>query len=396
MHLSETVQTLNRFPVRAMNDSTEGDGAPPPTDDAGTVPGALPDPVRAALLETERDAVVGRLLRGIAHDLNNPISSVSGFAELLEEAEEMGEQERKWAGIVRESADRAAEIARSLLSFGRQGRRADRVEDAVEVLEGTLRLARLDLGRRGVSAELEWERVVPPLDIGPSGLQHIALNLLFNAADAVEADDGGAVVLALDVGDGIAVVECRDEGPGVPDGIADRIFEPLFTTREDRVGIGLTTARWLAEEVGGSLVLVEDGGPGATFRVTIPIREAAGEEGDRALVVERASELRMLAKLHLAGMGYDVDEASSPAEAGARVRQGSYALILADVSDPSEGARLLAALGDDAVERLVVTTGALDTPAGREWLDELGRPVLRKPYGEAELVSCLEEAGLDA
>lgn len=379
-----------------MNDSTEDDGAPAPADDAGTVPGGLPDPVRAALLETERDAVVGRLLRGIAHDLNNPISSVSGFAELLAEAEEMGERERKWAGIVRESADRAAEIARSLLSFGRQGRRAERVEDAVEVLEGTLRLARLDLERRGVSAELEWERVVPPLAISPSALQHIALNLLFNAADAVEADDGGTVVLALDVEDGLAVVECRDEGPGVPDGIADRIFEPLFTTRDERVGIGLTTARWLAEAVGGSVELVEEGGTGAIFRVTLPVREAAGDEGRRALVVDRASELRMLAKLHLAGMGYDVDEASSPAEAGERVRQGSYGLILADVPDPSEGARLLGALGDEAVDRLVVTTGGLVTPAGREWIEELGRPVLRKPYGEAELASCLEEAGLDA
>ena len=250
------------------------------------------------LVRNEKLASLGRLLAGVAHELNNPISFVYANTHALEKYVNRFESyfERVQAGASREELvelrrrlrlDRDLKNMRSALEGARDG--AERVRDIVDDLrrlsaEGSGEMAVFDLAetarvavnwvergsKPGLTVKVESDG--PCHAIGRTGhIQQVLMNLVQNAVDAVEGRDAPRVTLRTrEEGDRVVLDIC-DNGPGVPPDLAQAIFDPFFTTKSvgAGTGLGLSISHKIAEEHGGRLELIEHDGPGACFRLTL-------------------------------------------------------------------------------------------------------------------------------
>ncbi|MET4101842.1 two-component system sensor histidine kinase HupT/HoxJ [Roseovarius sp. MBR-78] len=251
------------------------------------------------LVRNEKMASLGRLLAGVAHELNNPISFVYANTHTLEKYLATFETyfERVQAGASREelvALREALKLDRNLRNLAQvvQGARdgAERVRDIVEDLrrlsaDGAGEMTNFDLLEtarvavnwieRGARADLRisYGGVAPCMVRGRSGhIQQVLMNLVQNAVDAMEGMDDPALRLDLHYEGARAVLEIRDTGPGIPAAEAQAIFDPFFTTKAvgKGTGLGLSISHKIVEEHGGTLELVERAGPGACFRLSLP------------------------------------------------------------------------------------------------------------------------------
>ena len=258
---------------------------------------------QAQLVRNEKLASLGRLLAGVAHELNNPISFVSAHTHALERYAGKFEQ---YFARVQEGADREELVAlratlrldrevtnlRTAIEGARDG--AERVRDIVEDLrrlssEGSGDRVMFDLVEtsrvaanwvlRGMKTPvtLRFEGMEKVMAFGrPGHVQQIVMNLVQNAVDALDGREDGTIVLRHGTGSDHATLTVMDNGPGVPPEVAASIFDPFFTTKPvgKGTGLGLSISHKIAEEHGGRLVLCDDA-PGGCFRLELPMGEGA-------------------------------------------------------------------------------------------------------------------------
>jgi two-component system NtrC family sensor kinase len=230
--------------------------------------------VRDRLVRTERLSAVGELAAGVAHEINNPLQTILGRAELLLADGDL-EAGHKDVEVIRQEATRVAQIVHNLLSFV-QRTAGDRAPfDLSELVRGLVALRAYPARQDNTVIEA----VLPdePLIVYASrdGVQQILMNLLLNAEHAARTLPGQGTVTVRAWGDAAGVcVEVVDDGPGVSPEIRPRIFDAFFTTRpaDQGTGLGLSTALGLAREHGGALELVPSP-RGACFRLTLPWRD---------------------------------------------------------------------------------------------------------------------------
>ena len=231
----------------------------------------------------QRLASLGRLSAGIAHEINNPLEGMRNYLAVLEEDLERGDTDEA-AGLavrVREGLDRIATIVRQVLRFGEPGRAPSRAVDLDAVVRDALDLVRADRRFEGVPVRADLalgpER---PVHGNPTTLGQLVLNLAINACLAQkgrengdEAENPGEVTVATTVnGDGLAVLEVADRGPGFTDEALEHLFEPFFSTR-DSTGLGLAVAHGIAAEHGGSIRGENRPGGGARVVVDLPLAQ---------------------------------------------------------------------------------------------------------------------------
>ena len=227
--------------------------------------------LREQLIHSERLSAVGQLVSGVAHELNNPLQSVVGFAELL-----LDNERREGARVdlerIKCEAMRAARIVRNLLSFvrGTPGSRTN--EDMNAIVEATLALRRYELSTANIGIEEQYGENLPLVSVNREEIQQVLLNLLLNAEHAMMRHRGsGTLRVRTSATEGHVQVEVADDGPGVSPELAGKIFEPFFSTKEvgEGTGLGLSIALGIASAHGGSLELVPSQS-GACFVLTIP------------------------------------------------------------------------------------------------------------------------------
>ena len=228
--------------------------------------------LQAKLMHAEKMAAVGQLVSGVAHEVNNPLTAILGFADLLMENPEMPESARKDLRVVLQEAQRTKQIVQNLLSFARQVPPQRRPVQLNTILRRTVQLRAYDFHSRGVEV---LEQLDPQLHqvIGDSHqLQQVFLNILNNAYDAVR-DTGRPARIEIRTAnlDGFVEVTFRDNGEGISH--PERIFDPFFTTKEigKGTGLGLSICYGIVREHGGEILChnnVEE--PGATFLVRLP------------------------------------------------------------------------------------------------------------------------------
>lgn len=221
----------------------------------------------------DRLAAVGQLASGLAHEIRNPLASISGSVQLLLEQEYLAREDRHLMGIVVREADRLNALLGEFLAFARPAVPKRVVVQVAPLVEEVLRMAEAD--RRFTAVRFECRGLAGvQLNVDPQQLRQVLWNLLVNAADAMP--HGGVVVLATNgTGSGIVV---EDSGPGVPEGERERIFDPFFTTKERGTGLGLATVHAIVVAHGG-MIRVEKGSlGGACFVVDFPggIEQGAG------------------------------------------------------------------------------------------------------------------------
>jgi two-component system NtrC family sensor kinase len=346
------------------------------------------------LIQSDKMGAVGQLVSGVAHELNNPLASIAGLAELLLEQAPPADRNREHLRVIHEQAERAGRIVRSLLTFARTGVPEKVVVDLNDVARRTAQLAGYEFRVRGVTCE---ERLPPaPVEArgDPHELQQVVLNLLTNAAWAVSEEGGHAgprrVVIETGAEGDQAWLAVTDSGPGVPPDLVNALFTPFFTTKPPGkgTGLGLPVSYGIAESHGGRLAYepVPDGG--ARFVLRLP---AAGGSGlARAPVVLVAdpdpSTLRTASAV-LSAEGARVVTASTAEAALAAVRRERFDLVVADVrlALPS-GVRFLAALVEPALRpgaALGLATPGDGPPLGPTPLATLTRPVSPRALREA-------------
>lgn len=374
---------------------------------------------RDALHQSEKLAALGSLLAGVAHELNNPLSIVLGQATLLREdatASDMPASMRDRVDRIETAAERCARVVRSFLSIARQRKAKRRAIALAPLLDTSLELMLYGLQSGGIIVTRDYDESLPEVFADPDQVQQIVVNLLANAAQALEEVEGRREI-RVSVGsgpEGKLRLLVADNGPGVPQEIAQRIFDPFFTTKPQGsgTGIGLSVSRGLAESQGGTLSLRATPDGGAVFEFSLPLagaeREAEaaedpnvvdvgtthtpGQQGPRAIVIDDEVEITILLAEVLRNAGYICDVATSGREGQAMIaaNPGSYNAIVCDLRMPDiDGPKIFRWILDNhpaLAERILFVTGdALGTAAGR-FLAGSCRPVLEKPFAAADLV----------
>jgi PAS domain S-box-containing protein len=227
--------------------------------------------LREQLIHSERLSAVGQLVAGVAHEINNPLQAVMGFAELLIGADTSPDIRRDLEQI-REDANRAAKIVRHLLLFARRSTLERSVADLNEIARSTAALRVNQLQAFNIEFVENYSNELPMLVVNREEIQQIVLNLLINAEQSVRSTgQTGTIRLSTGEANGAAYVEVSDTGPGVAPLVASRIFEPFFTTKGvgQGTGLGLSVSLGIAQAHGGALEL-RPMAYGACFRLTLP------------------------------------------------------------------------------------------------------------------------------
>jgi len=361
---------------------------------------------RAALFQAEKVAAMDQLLAGVAHELNNPLSAIVGYTQLMLMRTDSGPMAEQLDRVA-QSAQRCTRIVTNFRSLARQHlpqrhrvRLNALVEEAVELLACPFRIDNVE-----VTCWLGKD--LPQMWADPHQLQQVLVNLLTNAHHAMRAAaPPRRIVLTTryETATDRVVLTVADSGPGVPTDLQTRIFEPFFTTKSpgQGTGLGLSLCRGIVEGHGGALRLETTPGGGATFVAELPIgvaptalEEAPVVEPMRPtvsktiLVVDDEPDVATLLAEALALDGHQVDTAHNGSDALTRLRGRAYDLIFSDMKMPgmsgAEFYRTVAQNLPGVERRMIFVTGDSMNVTTRRFLEETGAASLGKPFGIAEI-----------
>ena len=337
----------------------------PVTGDEGSVvalEGFITDITSRRLLEeqlkqSQKVEALGLLAGGVAHDFNNVMQAILSITPSLEKHRNDPARHREAVRELEGQIRRAAAFTRQLLLFARRQPTRFRRIDLNEVVRDSGSLLRR-LVRENVQFDLALAEQQLPVDADPMHMEQVLLNLVVNAVDAMAL--GGRLTLWTGLRDDSVMLEVRDEGQGIPAHILPRVFEPLFTTKnsEQSTGLGLSVARNIITEHGGTLELESQEGIGTVVRVVLPARHdhsvgpvvvgepdlgrLPGKTGKRVLLVEDRADVREGLQDALTLLGYQILTAASAEEALALTLEPSPDLLLTDFMLPGRNGADLA------------------------------------------------------
>jgi len=318
------------------------------------------------LRRAQRLEAVGQLAGGVAHDFNNILATVSGYAEALVQEIPPDDPRHADAVEIAHAASRGASIAKQLLAFARPQAIETEVLDLAASVRATGRMLR-PLLPASIALEMPREHAdVVPVRASRTQIEQIVVNLAVNARDAMP--DGGELRFSVETvpdeaGNRAALLRVTDTGSGVPADVRDRIFDPFFTTKPagQGTGLGLSTVYGLVRQFGGTVTLQSEAGKGTTFRILLPLAqggEGLGESlpepgqstaprgpsrGGRILLVEDEAQLRSVTTRILKRNGYEVVAVENGREALDHLGPGqSFDLVLTDAAMPVMGGAELA------------------------------------------------------
>ena len=358
------------------------------------------------LIQSEKLSGIGEFVSGVAHELNNPLTSVLGFADMLQQAG-LPEQQRRHLDLISKSAKRCQKVVQNLLSFARRHAPERKVicvnqivESAVEILEYQMRTSNIE-----VSVQLDPR--LPATLLDPHQMQQVFLNVINNARQAMEGNTShGRLRVTTGVSEGRVRIIFEDNGPGISPDNLSKIFNPFFTTKEvgKGTGLGLSLCYGIISEHGGTITPSSAPGAGATFTIELPIttdpaakiskpaaqpannpREGAGR---RVLVIDDEDSILQMIREALAVSGYQVDVARDGETALQCLSQSSYDLTLCDWKMPGlNGEQIyerVRATNPDMSRRMIFITGDVMNEKTQEFLRVRDSVCLSKPFTLAE------------
>jgi two-component system NtrC family sensor kinase len=351
------------------------------------------------MMKTEKLAAMGQLVAGIAHELNNPLSAVTGFAEILHESpHDLPPDVREDVERIYLSAVRCKDLIRGLLLFARPTEGARRLVDLHRSVELVLSLFRLELQKHGVAVTLRQARSAVWAHADPIQLEQIFVNLCQNACHAMAVEgvtDRQLTFHFFTVGD-LGGVTVRDSGPGVPEALREKIFEPFFSTKPqgEGTGLGLYLAREIALSHGGHLSYENFDGEGPAFVLTLPSaapaptgvtaaprRAASTAPAGRVLVVDDDREVADLLERVIVGLGHQVWKAATVHQAEEILKREEMDLIVSDLELGGLGGYqfLEGRVRASGPRRILVVTGNVMSPSARQFVEGLGVEWWPKP-----------------
>ncbi len=238
--------------------------------------------MRAQIVERERLASIGSIVGGVAHEINNPLSSISAFAQLLLSEDDLTPSQRESLDAIYSEATRAANVIRDLRAFARRGTAETRAVDLNEIISRTVRLRSYQADAGDVRVDTALDPSLPMVTGDPQQLQQVVVDLLGHSVTSMS--DGGRLLIETravrSTESRRVLVEFTDSGPGIPEELRERIFDPFLTAaRVGEAGMGLSVSYGIVAAHGGLLRLA-DGSPGHTkFVVELPAARWQPEAG---------------------------------------------------------------------------------------------------------------------
>src|SRR5712692_7872662 len=367
------------------------------------------------LVQSEKLAAVGQLVSGVAHELNNPLTSIAGLSEFLLEQKELGKKDRGHLQVIQEQAERAGRIVRNLLTFARKGSGEQLPVDLNDVIRRTLSLTSYDMKLNDITVTRELSGALPEVMGDRHGLQQVVLNLITNAAQAVAENprERAREITVSTWFDGQVHLRVADTGPGIPEQVLQSVFTPFFTTKEPGkgTGLGLSITYSIVESHGGHITIepagtTGGGRSGAAFRVDLPPAPADALRAAKTPIPEPANAppfvkrtillvdgdpaVQRTIKALFARDGHLVEVAGDPQHALDLAQRGGFDLVIADARAMAPGKRgtLLAEESVTRIptlrERMIVATGDV-RPTTEETLARLGVRYVRKPFNLRDL-----------
>ena len=223
--------------------------------------------MEALVKRSERMAALGVMAAGIAHEVRNPLASISGAVQMLSVEEDLDGEDRRLMEIVKRETERLNLLISDFLHYARPREPQPRKCSLKDLVEETVSVFQRSTDEGATQVNCDLDEVEAAVD--PDQIRQVLWNLLANAARAVDRTGQVQIHLKAQEG-GAAVIEVADDGPGVPEELHSKIFEPFFTTREDGSGLGLATVGRIIEAHRGSIELVCPAGGGSRFIVRLP------------------------------------------------------------------------------------------------------------------------------
>jgi two-component system NtrC family sensor kinase len=356
------------------------------------------------LLQSEKMSAVGQLIAGVAHELNNPLTAILGYAQLLEGAG-LDQRSAEYVRKLFKQAQRTHRVVQNLLSFARQRKPQKQEVDLRKVLEESLMLREYDLKVNNVSLEREIPDDVPSVVGDPHQLEQVFLNIVNNALDAmVESSGKGVLKVRVFKKDTYVCVEFDDSGPGIKD--PSRIFDPFYTTKSvgKGTGLGLSICYGIVKEHGGEIVARNRDEGGATIEVRLLASdksavpetvEATRRESvlrGRILLVEDEEAVLEFERDVLVGAGADVTTSMSIEDTQNRLRNGHFDVVVMNGRMPGgctarEMHDWIAQHCPGLEKGLLLTFSTVIDEETRTFLQEHGVPALAKPFEVADLIT---------
>jgi signal transduction histidine kinase/ActR/RegA family two-component response regulator len=359
------------------------------------------------LLQSEKLRAMGQLVSGVAHELNNPLTAIVGYAELLQQ-DELTEAHRDYIGKMLKQALRMQRLVQNLLSFARQRKPEKSYLDLRTVVEDSLALRDFDLKRHGIVVETSFAADLLSCFADAQQLEQVFLNVINNAMDAVlESGKNLRVEVKVAQEDERLYVEFRDFGGGLKD--AAKVFDPFYTTKPigRGTGLGLSICYGIIKEHSGEMKAFNHPDGGAVFRVYLPVAKrpeatstpAVKENGrklvGRILIVDNESSIRDFEREILTRSGAQVVVAASGDEALARLELERFDAVLLDTSMPGRWSgveiyRWIASNRPGAERNIVFACSDITQASVRSLIEEGHVPCVTKPFNADDLVLILQ------
>lgn len=364
---------------------------------------------QAQLIQSEKLSGIGEFVAGVAHELNNPLTSVMGFSELLAQAD-TDPKHKRYLEMIHKSALRCQKIVQALLSFSRRHKPERKAVCVNGLIEAALEILHYQLRTSNIEVVTTLDSGLPQAMVDPHQVQQVFLNIINNARQAIESHQPkGWIKISTGVRGDHVRVTIQDSGPGIPQASLAKIFDPFFTTKEigQGTGLGLSLCYGIIKEHGGTITPRSKLGEGATFIIELPITHAPTVEheekkripetdiinpregaGKKVLVIDDEEPILHMVREALSSRGYHVDLAGDGATGLQRLSQTRYDVTLCDWKMPGlSGQEVFERVRrrDPAQsERIIFITGDVVNDKTRRFFEEQKRVCLPKPFTLAE------------
>ena len=352
-----------------------------------------------------RLACVGELASGVAHEINNPLTAVLGFSQMLA-GRDVPEEMKEKLEIISDNAQRVAKIVRNLLTFARQHKAGRTYADINSIISRLLDMRAYEMRVHSIKVTT---RLAPDLpwtmaDVGQ--LQQVFLDIILNAEQAMgKAHNEGNLVIKTGQKNNSIRISFKDDGPGIASENLDKIFDPFFTTKavNEGTGLGLSVSYGIIKEHKGKIYAESKLGKGATFIIELPVvaevqqlesDETAVEEpgrvtGARIMVVDDEPAICQFLSQVLTQEGHNVETIDNASAALERLKCERYSLILLDIRmkgmDGIELYRHIGEIASSLQRRVIFITGDTMTSTTRSFLDRTKARCIAKPFDTEQL-----------
>ena len=360
------------------------------------------------LLQSEKMSAVGQLISGVAHELNNPLTAILGYAQLLE-SEQLDPRIQEFILKLHKQAQRTQKIVQNLLSFARQHKPQKLHVDLCRVVEEAIALRDYDLKVHNIRVEREFSADVPVILGDPFQIEQVCLNIINNAADAMmEAGAGGQLRVRIFTQHAYVVTEFHDSGPGFAE--PRRVLDPFYTTKGvgKGTGLGLSICYGIAKEHGGEILVYNHPSGGAAVQVRLPVavgeKPATEEERITArresriegqiLLLDDEEDVPNFEPNVLTAAGLSVDIARSDSEALEKLKHGHFDVIFLDSKVPGQLGEVdicqwIQQQRPDLISRMVLVVSNMSEPKVIQLMNQTHIPCLVKPFELSDLFAVI-------